>query len=483
MTRDHHSVTTSPPPLPAPQPSSERPALKPLSGTTITLIAVGIVLFTTAVVIVLWWAGTSGLTGRDLVAARFDALRVGLSIGVGSGGVFALYLAWRRQQATEVGLRQKERDQADVARAYELQERIAAETRTHQDRVAEDARIDSVQRRITDLYSKSVEQLGSDRAPVRLGGLYALERLAQDNFEHRQTVVDVLCAYLRMPYEPVVVIPTSEVYVREGTVESSERRESLQEREVRLTAQRILRQHLVLPSNGGSSEKYWPDVVLDLSGAVLIDFDLSACTVAEVKLNGTAFIGKAGFDRCRFEGRADFRAARFDDGCSFDGAVFSKRPDFGVSTFAKRAIFGTPFDRGAEFREGADFEGASFTGWASFVSCLFTGPASFMPVFPDGPAVNFEKSVDFSDATFESAAMFDQASFGDVAIFSSVHFGGSASFENCRFTKAGRFGSAVFSARSRQRGYEPGVTYTSFIGADFSEEVPLEVEEFTRRRE
>jgi hypothetical protein len=37
---------------------------------------------------------------------------------------------------------------------------------------------------------------------VRLAGLYALEHLAQDNPGHRQTIVNVICAYLRMPYTP-----------------------------------------------------------------------------------------------------------------------------------------------------------------------------------------------------------------------------------------------------------------------------------------
>src|SRR5262249_33582048 len=58
-----------------------------------------------------------------------------------------------------------------------------------------------------ELYTKAVEQLGSDKAPVRLGGLYALERLAQDNSAHRQTIVNVICAYLRMPFSPME--PTS----------------------------------------------------------------------------------------------------------------------------------------------------------------------------------------------------------------------------------------------------------------------------------
>jgi uncharacterized protein YjbI with pentapeptide repeats len=49
---------------------------------------------------------------------------------------------------------------------------------------------------------QAIEQLGSDKAPVRLAGLYALEAMAQVNVEDdRQWVVDVFCAYLRMPYD------------------------------------------------------------------------------------------------------------------------------------------------------------------------------------------------------------------------------------------------------------------------------------------
>jgi hypothetical protein len=58
---------------------------------------------------------------------------------------------------------------------------------------------DATERRITELYTKAADQLGSDQAPVRLAGLYALERLAHSTVEHRQTIVDVICAYLRMP--------------------------------------------------------------------------------------------------------------------------------------------------------------------------------------------------------------------------------------------------------------------------------------------
>jgi hypothetical protein len=61
---------------------------------------------------------------------------------------------------------------------------------------------DATERRITELYTKAADQLGSDQAPVRLASLYALERQAHSTVEHRQTILDVIWAYLRMPYTP-----------------------------------------------------------------------------------------------------------------------------------------------------------------------------------------------------------------------------------------------------------------------------------------
>ncbi|MET8212815.1 hypothetical protein ABZT51_44110 [Streptomyces sp. NPDC005373] len=51
-------------------------------------------------------------------------------------------------------------------------------------------------------YAKAAEQLGHDQPAVRLAGVYAMARLADDWTEQRQVCVDVLCAYLRMPYQP-----------------------------------------------------------------------------------------------------------------------------------------------------------------------------------------------------------------------------------------------------------------------------------------
>ncbi|WP_143531936.1 hypothetical protein [Saccharothrix sp. ALI-22-I] len=236
----------------------------------IATVAALIATATIGLVVVLWWAGTAGLSGAALVTARFDALRTGLSIGVGGGGVFALYLAWRRQHATEIGLVQKERDQADVARAYKLQRQTAEHNRLHAERVAATTERDAEARRITDLYAKAVEQLGSDKTPVRHGGLYALERLAQDHPDNpslRQTVVNVLCAYLRAPFD----LPGDPPDANTDRTARDEHRERVQEREVRLTAQRILISHLNPGDDAEHSPAtFWADIDLELTSAVLI---------------------------------------------------------------------------------------------------------------------------------------------------------------------------------------------------------------------
>ena len=53
------------------------------------------------------------------------------------------------------------------------------------------------QGQITDRYTKAVDQLGSTKLDIRLGGIYALERLASDSPRDDRTVYDVLCAFVR----------------------------------------------------------------------------------------------------------------------------------------------------------------------------------------------------------------------------------------------------------------------------------------------
>jgi hypothetical protein len=150
---------------------------------------------------------------------------------------------------------------------------------------------------ITDTYTRAVEQLGHDHAPVRLGALYSLVSLAQDNPPRRQTVVDVLCAYLRMPYTPLLVDESGSELVEESVSESVTGRE--QELQVRLTAQRLLGDHL-RPPRGISGrdaqsiepsprEPFWPGISFDLSNAILVGFEVQRISAVDARFVGLCF--------------------------------------------------------------------------------------------------------------------------------------------------------------------------------------------------
>ncbi|MER7363265.1 pentapeptide repeat-containing protein [Nonomuraea wenchangensis] len=55
----------------------------------------------------------------------------------------------------------------------------------------------AVQGQVTDRYTKAVEQLGSAKPDVRLGGIYALQRLATDSPRDQETIRNVLAAFVR----------------------------------------------------------------------------------------------------------------------------------------------------------------------------------------------------------------------------------------------------------------------------------------------
>jgi hypothetical protein len=60
------------------------------------------------------------------------------------------------------------------------------------------------QGQITERFTRAIDQLGSEQLDVRLGGIYALERIARDSPGDRSTIGEVLTAYIRgqAPWPP-----------------------------------------------------------------------------------------------------------------------------------------------------------------------------------------------------------------------------------------------------------------------------------------
>ena len=401
-----------------------RPAWKPISFWPWTLAAAAAVVIIAFTVTVWLLAIASGAkSGTDRANARLDAVRTGLAAGAGAGAAVGLILAFRRQHHQEIAT------------------------------VLTD--LDATERRITELYAKAVEQLGNDKAPVRLGGLYALERLAQDNPAHRQTIVDVICAYLRMPFSADPA-PASKggLEATENPGERSTQPKTTadgnsdtwqQERQVRLTAQRILAEHLRDERNPDQRSaslpglRFWPGISLDLTGATLIGLDFHRVIAANARFDGATFADGVQFYEAVFDGYTVFRDAAFDGDIVFSRAFFGGRAEFSKAAFTGRVWFSL-----ATFCSDAEFNNATFDGDTTFYGTTFDGLAEFQPA-------TFADDVMFSGTTFGGCAWFNGVIFNGCAQFGGVTFTDDTSFFGATFGGATNFDGATFIGSTASR--------------------------------
>ncbi|TQM42958.1 hypothetical protein FB388_0296 [Pseudonocardia cypriaca] len=172
-------------------------------------------------------------------------------------------------------------------------------------------------------FARSVELLGNEADQVRVGALHSLVWLAGSTPRYKQTVLDVLCAYLRRPFDHPELRDGSTGAAGESDPEAD------RERQVRLTAQRLIAD--VLPWGEDPDQRIYD---LDLSGACLEHFRLEGRRIGRLIARGARFHGITRLgqleaakpvlftDAC-FLGRLDLRLARLDGGVSFQRTSFA----------------------------------------------------------------------------------------------------------------------------------------------------------------
>ncbi|WP_372667242.1 pentapeptide repeat-containing protein [Amycolatopsis kentuckyensis] len=287
-------------------------------------------------------AGVGGWLLTDPATSRSEALKTG---GLAGGAIVALYALWLNDRRRRV----EERRQDIERRRHELESQRAEQDR---ERVADER------------FAKAVELLGHDADQVRVGALHALAGLARSRPEYTQTVLDVLCSYLRRPFkrpEP-----------------DSEDQEPERELTVRLTAQRLVTD--LLPARDAEGPTY----DLDLTGATLEYFDLSGKLIGGLLLRYASLHSSTNFSGCRFTGRVYLTSAGTGSG----------------------RLLGYFRCRGAVFESHAWFSGTTFAEDAEFTDTTFAGKTTF------------------KDATFEKDAVFSGVVASDSLDLRRTSFGG-----------------------------------------------------------
>jgi uncharacterized protein YjbI with pentapeptide repeats len=162
---------------------------------------------------------------------------------------------------------------------------------------------------VTDRYTKAIEQLGSDKLDVRIGGIYALERVAHDSARDHPTVMEVLAAFVRehsreqwpSPADETDAVATERTTTRpdvQAAVTVIGRRHNRHDRQrvnlyrANLTGADLVGAHLANADLAGAVLTGANLTGADLAGANLTGADLASADLVGADLTG-AYLGSA----------------------------------------------------------------------------------------------------------------------------------------------------------------------------------------------
>ncbi|GLZ33304.1 hypothetical protein Lesp02_54920 [Lentzea sp. NBRC 105346] len=232
------------------------------------------------------------LLALEPATPKNEAIKTG---GFAGGAVVALYALWLNDR----------RRRTDEARAEHDLYRVADER-----------------------FARAIELLGHETTQVRVGAMHALAGLAKSRAGYTQTVLDILCAYLRRPY----------------TERSDE------ELEVRLTAQRLIAD-LLPPWDAKDAPRY----DLNLTKAYLNYFDISYKQVGELFARVAVLDESNAFHHMKIHGDMYWTEAK-----ATGRLYFQETEVHGKTWFPRFASTGRAVFTGAKFLGETKFEGASF---------------------------------------------------------------------------------------------------------------------------
>ncbi len=202
---------------------------------------------------------------------------------------------------------------------------------------------------ITERYTRAIDQLGHAQLDVRLGGIYALERIARDSPSDHATIGEVLTAFVRShapwpPHLPGQYVATAPWY---------------KVPELQVRAPDVQASVTVLGRGGFGAPKRGQDDLFGLDRLDLHQVDLRCANLGRARLE-RAFFGYAHLERA-FLGGARLEDASFS-GAHLEGANLTdahlERAHLGGTKLKGANLLGAHLE---EANLHADLEGADLT--------------------------------------------------------------------------------------------------------------------------
>ena len=334
-------------------------------------------------------------------------------------------------------------------------------------------------------YTKAVEQLGSQEAPVRMGGVYTLVGLVDEwleekslsddeRFKEGQVIINNLCAYIRSPFtltsyydelsenapslEGIYKDKKEEFYVDKAILDS--------EADVRLSIIKEIHDRIQGPDK--NTPGAWSDFEYDFSGSTFFyPIDLRNSYYAKpINFSGSTYQGWADFSRSTYQGWADFSHSTYRGRATFNGSTYRGRATFNGSTYQGLATFnGSTYQglatfngstyrgratfshstyqsrradfNGSTYRGRATFNGSTYQGWATFSHSTYKGLATFNGSTYRGRAT-------FNGSTYRGRATFSHSTYKGLATFNGSTYRGRATFNRSTYQYETDFSGSIF---------------------------------------
>ena len=298
-------------------------------------------------------------------------------------------------------------------------------------------------------YTKAVEQLGDEKAPIRMGGVYTLVGLVdewledesiekyEDRLKEGQVIINNLCAYIRSPFtlaashynelsnptpKGIYKDKKEKFYADIATLDS--------EADVRLSIIKEIHDRLQGP--GENTPGTWSDFEYDFSGSVFFyPVDLTKSYYKKpINFTGSIYQGEAYFSSSTYKSWADFTGSFYQGGADFRDSIYQGGADFTDSIYQGEAYFtgsiyqGEAYFTGSTYQSRADFTGSTYQSWADFSDSTYEKEVIFSAPFARS---TYKGEADFRSSTYQVLAYFSGSIFYSETYFSKGGYSNSSS--------------------------------------------------------
>ena len=250
-------------------------------------------------------------------------------------------------------------------------------------------------------YTKAVEQLGDEKAPIRMGGVYTLVGLVdewledesiekyEDRLKEGQVIINNLCAYIRSPftlashYDELSNPTPKGIYKDKKEKFYADKAILDSEADVRLSIIKEIHDRIQVPDK--NTPGAWSDFEYDFSGSTFFyPIDLTNSYYAKpINFSGSTYKDWVYFSRSTYKDVADFTDSTYQSGASFTDSTYKSGASFRDSTYQGGADFSrSTYKSWANFRRstykgGADFRRSTYKGWAYFRGSTYENETDF----------------------------------------------------------------------------------------------------------